>query len=534
MSWLVFMPVILLLLAALAVVVWQRFRPGMGVPWLISALGSLLSWAVLLVLYLRGPLVFSITQWEPMQDVVATLLFHLDGVSWPYAFSLASLNLAITLTAGARMKTGSTPLMWAGNLSIAALGMLATLAATPLALLPVWTAMDLMELALSVSGANQPEVRQEAVIGFFIRIASSFLLAFAMLTSRAQGVILSLDSVTPVAVLYLLLAAGLRLGVLPLHAMHTLEHSAQRGLSSVLRLIGPAASLVLLARLPSATLPGNWYALIMFFAGLAAVYGSAMWAVAEDELHGRTYWIVALSGMAVACVVQGHPEASQAWGVTLLLSGGVLFLYSARAWSLSVLPALAVVGLVGFPFTPAAAGWNGLLTLPFNLTDVFFLIAMALLIMGYLRHALRPAQPWRELDRWVQTVYPIGLIVLIVSQWLIVVLVGSRLFTMGVWWGGVGALLFSLPGWLLTRTSWQGNSRLNPKRWLVAFGKQIVRFLTALFSLNWLFLLLRLIYNIVQRIVTFLTVILEGDGGVLWVFLLLALVVSILGLGGQP
>jgi hypothetical protein len=51
--------------------------------------------------------------------------------------------------------------------------------------------------------------------------------------------------------------------------------------------------------------------------------------------------------------------------------------------------------------------------------------------------------------------------------------------------------------------------------------------LSAVFSLNWLYRLLWSLYRLLQQAIQALTDILEGDGGVLWVFVLLALFVSV-------
>jgi len=57
--------------------------------------------------------------------------------------------------------------------------------------------------------------------------------------------------------------------------------------------------------------------------------------------------------------------------------------------------------------------WVGLLTPPFNFLDIIFILAVALLIVGYVRHALRPEDALQALDRWIQIVYPFGLFLVV-------------------------------------------------------------------------------------------------------------------------
>ena len=62
-------------------------------------------------------------------------------IGLPYAIVIGAL--AMVLTASARFQHQSNPWAWAGNLALTAMGMLATLAASPRAFVLAWTAIDL-------------------------------------------------------------------------------------------------------------------------------------------------------------------------------------------------------------------------------------------------------------------------------------------------------------------------------------------------------------------------------------------------------
>jgi hypothetical protein len=219
--------------------------------------------------------------------------------------------------------------------------------------------------------------------------------------------------------------------------------------------------------------------------------------------------------------------------MALLLSGGVIFLYSARRASVIFIPLLGALGLTGLPFTPAASGWTGLLVKPFTLLSLIFIVALALLLVGYLRHAFRPGDSLAAMDRWIQVVYPTGLLILVISQWLTGVLGWSSSFTVGIWWGSLLAsilaagIFFGVIG--LRRIQVPA---AYSQSWLSILLERSGDRLAAFFRLEWVYSLLRLFYLIAQRLIQFLTAILEGDGGVLWVLLLLALLVSLLQTGG--
>jgi hypothetical protein len=532
---LVLLPTFLLLITALAILILQWIRPAFGIAWIVASLGSLAAWGILLAFHWHPPAPFIVQNWIPVHGVVSDLTFTIDKNSWPYGISLASLVAGTVLTAGARLQHRSSPIVWAGSLAITSMGLLGTFASSPLALLLAWSSIDLFELAIMLGSIQIGRLNQQAVIAFSARAAGSFMVILAMAVSYTQHVSLSLDTVPAGAGIFLLVAAGLRLGVLPLHLPYPQELLMRRGLGNMLRMVAPASSLVILARLPIRAVPVEWAPYLLAFTGLAALYGGVMWLTAGNEVKGRPYWVIALAGMAIACVILGKPEASLAWGVTLLLSGGVLFLFSARRDRILFIPALGVLGLSGLPFTPAASGWSGLLKSSFNILNIIFILAVALLIIGYIRHALRAEDELVTLERWVQIVYPFGLILIVATLWLIGIFGWARSLTIGVWWGGLAAAVLATGGWLWIILSNRFRiMQARPPSWFVLIMRQSGNGLAAFFRLDWAYQLLGLLFQLLQRIVQMVNTILEGEGGVLWVLLLLALLVSLIQSGVKP
>jgi len=92
------------------------------------------------------------------------------------------------------------------------------------------------------------------VIGFLIRAAGIVLVLLAQVIGSTDGKPVDFASMPSQAGLLLLAAAGLRLGVLPVHLSYDSESSLRRGLGTMLRLVSAAASLVLLAHIPTGSL----------------------------------------------------------------------------------------------------------------------------------------------------------------------------------------------------------------------------------------------------------------------------------------
>jgi hypothetical protein len=60
--------------------------------------------------------------------------------------------------------------------------------------------------------------------------------------------------------------------------------------------------------------------------------------------------------------------------------------------------------------------------------------------------------------------------------------------------------------------------------------------LGAIFRLNWLYRIFAWVYRLAQGLIQLLTAMFEGDGGILWSLVMLALIISLISasVGGLP
>lgn len=530
---LVLLPIFVLLLAVGAVLLTNRMRPGFGPAWLVNIGLVLLSWIIVLVMrwQVTAPLVIS--DWLPLQTSSGALLLSFDSISWPYAFALVSVVLAVMLTLPIRLPAAAEPDLWARNLGLASMGLLSVLSASPLAFLLSWAAIDLMELVIRLNLVEESPAdsasRAQIALAFGVRVGGSICLIVALISSAAAGSPLTFLALEPQIGLWVLLAAGLRLGVLPLNLPFVSEDPRRRGLGTLLRLVSAASSLALLARLPQNSIPPAWQPFLLAFCTLAALYGSAMWVASRDSLNGRPYWLIALAALSIGCVVQNAPNASLPWGLALLLVGSVLFLYSAHDRRALAFPILAILLLPGLPFTPFGGGWSGLLPMPFNAAGLVFLISVGLLTFGAVRPLLRTGGELAGSEGWVRVVYPLGLLIPSIAAWLIGATQTGSL-SLGRWWAAPLTLLFASFSMLLFHRPVQ---RSGPQPWLDQAARRAGQELANFLNLNWAYRLLWWLYRQIEKLINLLSLLLEGDGGVLWVLVLLALLLSLLRQAGN-
>ena len=440
-------------------------RSAFAYYWLVALAGTLAAWVLVLLSRPRLTYTISLVNWRPVTYFPDSPKILVDPVSWSFALALATLVLAVVLTVPMRQQgvndgTVSPPLAgvridhrwsaWASSLALAGFGLLAVLAGNPLTLMLAWAAIDILEIFILLGQVPESKVHVQAMVAISARVAGLGLLLWAGVSAGSAGDHLSLTTVPPRLSLFLLLAAGLRLGVLPLHLPFLHEPPLRRGLGTSLRLVPAAASLVLLARTANAGVSASWAPYLLVLVGLSALYGAVLWFFAPDELNGRPFWILGMTAFAVASAVCGLPEASLAWGLACIFSGGLLFLFSVRNGNLLPLPLFGLLGFLGLPFTPAWGGMQLYASRSFIYILPVFVLAHVLLVSGYIRHAIRagslrtPARggltvrtpethgltvrtpethgltvPERP-QRWVWVLYPLGLALFPIVQfgWL--------------------------------------------------------------------------------------------------------------------
>ncbi len=507
----------ILLITALALLT-LRFTLGeYRYSWLIATSGALFAWLSVFAWQLsKMPFQIQLPLWQPASLFPQAPFFVADGIAWAFALSLVSLCLAVIVTAVIR-ENFPYSLSWMGNLILTALGVLAVTADNPLTLVLLWAAIDIAELIAHIRIVEQPRLSERVVVAFASRATGILILLWADMISLSNGIVLDFRAAPPQAGLYLVIAAGLRLGVLPLHLPYANETSLRRGFGTGLRMISAGSSLILLARIPASSLASPFTPYLMLLISFAGLYGAWMWMRAPDELTGRPYWMIGMGSLALAAALRANPVGAAAWSVALILAGGALFLASAQTRRLERALFVGVWAISALPFSLASTGWISRgpgfwYALP------MLVAAHAMLIAGLIRHIQRSStravfdlQPL-----WARNVYPIGIMILLIAMIGLALFGWDGSFQPGNWIVGLAASLLALGLiWLTPRLR-----ILNPVRahWVRPDNP------------SWLDLVYQTLWNgyrQLSRLSALLSDALEGESGVMWTLLFLVLFISV-------
>jgi len=533
---LIFVPILLLLFGAITIAIIYRVKSRTGLTWLVAAGSSLVAWLIMALMRLYLPTTIPLINWEPETLFYASPFLIVDYISWPYAITLITINIAFIFTDSARSKTNINPMNWAGSMAITAIGLMALLAGNPLTMVLAWALVDGVEFVYLLSVQHDNKQNHRIILLYASRLLSLIMFTWATMVGWLDIGQFDIDSIPARSGVYFLIAAALRLGIIPLNLSFLNEPGLKRGPRTLLRLPPIASSLSLIARMPAdvISIRPYWMLPLQILIGFTALISALLWLLREEELDARNYWHITLSCLAIICAINGHAPASRAWGITLLLSGSLLFLFDPPIKRLRFLLIPGLIGLIALPFTPASSGWLGLISSEFSLLSFVMIIAHALLVSGYIKLMMSGQGSATGLESWSKISFPIGLIFIIQTQIVIGVIGWPGVFTVDQWWVGLISLgmtaIVILLAWRLKMSpaNLSIRARINSNQDI----KKIIGVINSVTNLEWLTRTIEKIYRSTSKVIITSTTIIEGEGGILWAFVFLILLLSFLKVGG--
>ncbi|MEA4812574.1 MAG: hypothetical protein VB108_08400 [Anaerolineaceae bacterium] len=521
----------LLLGGSLVVLVMNRFQKRISLAWLFSMAVSLIALALVYFLRLYLPSHFELIAWKPLSIYNNAPFLQISYQSWPYAVAMITLLAAVIITDPSRSQNMQSAVPWAGLLGLGGLHLAAITAGDPLSIIAAWTMIDIVEFAYLLRMQSFSGKNERLISALSLRWLSVLALQLATMAGWQIKPGFSLAEIPSGASLFFLLAAALRLGVLPIYVPYLTNERVPRGIAAISRLAPAFSALTLIAHLPGEFLTLSKWLInaLHLFALLAALYASLFWLTRENLSQGRPYWIIALSAFVVQSALNGQPEAGQAWGLAMLLVGGELFLFDPPIRRINFLPLLALLGLVGLPYTPAGIGWQGLISPHFTWTGAIFILSHALLVAGYLRYTAAASSTITGLEKHVRFTFPFGLILILFSIAVLGIIGRPEALSMSPWLPPVISLGLVSFGAVVSFKIGFGRS-------LRAYTKKIpgYRFIPVIFSgvqsvfsLGWVYSLGIWLIKPLRSIGEFLSGVFESEGGTIWYLVFMVILLTL-------
>jgi hypothetical protein len=323
----------------------------------------------------------------------------------------------------------------------------------------------------------------------------------------------------------------LRLGALPFWSYWG-DFSELTGLGTMMQAVKVLSTLTPLARLEAGVVPERWTGLFLLYCMLLMLYCAIRWMRLDSARNGRVYWITGISLIAFTCVIHNQAGASVPWVVTALLAGSALFLFTDRTRLYLILALAGLLAMTGLPYTPVSSGWSGLLGSPVDWRSIPFILANVIFLAGSLRLAVKTPEPERRIEGLARFAYPAGLIILVVMPWVII-LFSVNETPLQDWWAGFTSFALLLVIIIVFRDQlFEGDAFKWPEtRFWRSFVKLSESVLSAI-QQGWLITGFTRFAMGIGRLTNAISYVMEGDGGILWMLLLLALFASLLSVGG--
>jgi hypothetical protein len=410
-----FLPILLLIAGSLFV--WLARNRNERVRFAFGIGTALLAWVVSLGLISIVPNVTSLSVWRPTILFTSRLELHLDNIGWIFLYGTSTVIISALFTDASRpvkATSGSRSII----LTYAAMAMTAMLAGNLLTVVTSWALLDIWTfiVLLNMQGEEKspfPLMARLAVNG------GSVLLALAVtLIEGSSGGSSSLTTPfnSPAAAVLFALASLFRLGLLPPYVSDPRVPAGQRGLGTLLQLLPPVVALAVLARMMNMGVPQEALPWLRLAGGIGVLVGGLRWSMHMDIATGYPFLILGVSGIGVlvasiSSTEQGAPLTAA--GFLLLMAGVILSLSEVYAPYHRVWPGIAGLMLAGMPGTPGGVIANVLASeaigghsIPLVVLSILGLIMIA---AGSFRLIFLPAKTWSTADSLRRMLFNLGL-----------------------------------------------------------------------------------------------------------------------------
>ena len=479
----------------------------------LSSGGMVLGWVILLFVRPQLPIRFALPSLGKEVFFPNPPAFLIDQIAWVFAISLFSFGTAVILIDSKHVRR-----LPAWVMGLLVVGLLTIFSANPFTLSYSWVFFDVLILLCVIFEGSEDMSWTRIVNAFAMRFLGIFLVVVASLLAYRQGLILEFDSIFPFVAPYLIVAGSLRLGIwLPSSVFKD-----DSKFEFLLRMFSSVTSLLLIVRTANVNVFPAFQPIFLIVFMSTSLIAGIRWAFSNHQRGILQGWIVGMSSLAIVFAILGYPRTSFVWGFTTFLMGSFPFLAYSGSIPYLVFGLLSFLGLVALPFMPLWFGAGVVVSMGWGL---FIGINHGLLAGGYLKLISKKYKIRSELSFGELLPSFMGLVFLLITQVVALSLVSGYIWDLSSrmtnWWMNIISIAV-----ILGVIAWDRFSLSVPEFVSKGFSvfHTIPRFLNHL---------LKILYTFFNRLLTVMTDVFEGEGGLIWsllgAFLLITLLASLRG-----
>jgi hypothetical protein len=508
------LPILFLLTIAAATWVFRdrpaRFR------WTLFGGAAVITWGAVIGLAAATPSSTALSVWQPGHLFRSRLEFTLDDVSWTMAYVMAT-NLLVWSAFMASTSRAPTEVPASFMLGLSAVSMAGVMAGNLASLLASWALFDLILLVRRLSSAREVENRASGGLAIFTDLLSLMVILVATATLEdpaASGPI----SAPPLGLALFTLAGFLRLYGGAHLSMRGADSSGQDLSEGYPRVVSAGLGTSLLLRIVAGGIPADMVGAVQGFSCVLGTYSSVRWISRWRETGSDRYFVTAVVAygiLASSLSATGGERPALAAAALALCVAPLIICRSLHHPVHRMAPIAAGLLVSGLPATPGGTMMGGLVSsfsspLATVCADTAVL-GLGLLAGGLLLHVRQSLEPWPAGEALPKGLFTAGKFVPLLSAAGLSLRLGTSTTVAGVAAFLIAMTVGGVASRVGLRPSPKGSERQRrvPASFYASRGSGLVRgvVLTGL----------RVFYG--------LSSMLEGEGAMLWVLVLLMVIV---------
>lgn len=515
-------PILLLLLPLFSVLALFLRKRGVRFAyiWFLFLSIAFVMWILILTISPQGIKPFTIQNWFQLGIDSVHLTFEANNMNWLLVFSVLTMLLMYFLTGVSRLDLKMDLTRWIFMSALTTFSILSLLASNVWSVLLAWTILDVFYLIFRFvfwGGKNISFLIKSLIIRFL----GSICLVWVTANYSPSGMDASLTALPPQSGLVLFLAAFFHSGVLPIELNQSEgKNTNDEILDWVFRIYLFITSFSVLANVPSIAVKLNFLSSIILklAVSLLTVFFSYRWAVEKRFNASISFLLLAGTGTFFLLILNDEPQAIFYWLVFFLVGIVWLVFYTHRSKSLLIFPILLLFLISGLPFTLFSYGMRAIPFSDISLNWIPFFLTHVFCLIGFFNKMTQKHFEFEGMDSWYQAIYTIGLFIPLISLGAILVRnLGSFLEEISNWWMGVAAIVLMILGMIYFNKKESGPV-------LKRGENRLERFLSFL----WFFKIINFFEARLHSLVIGFSGLLEGNGGMIWSFVIIILIISLI------